>query len=88
MNSELRGDFFAHELFGQRFKWTAVALLDAGYIGVDWTDFGGDPLRVNFGTGGGLRAAWEDNFIVRLDVATSIDENWSPGIYIDIGNVF
>jgi hypothetical protein len=89
--TELRGDFLTHKLFGQEFKWTGVGFLDAGWVAVDWTDIGGDPLAVPFGVGAGLRLAWEENFIIKLDLATSAAEGWNllpPGIYIDIGHPF
>lgn len=85
---ELRADLYAHELLGQRFRWGVVGLVDAGWTGVDWTDLGGDPLRVNLGFGGGLRLAWNEDFIIRADVATSPDERYAPAVYIDIGNTF
>jgi hypothetical protein len=86
--TELRFDLVEHELFGQKFRWTIIGLLDAGWVGLDWTDWGGDPLKIAFGYGGGLRLAWNDNFIIRVDVAVSQEEGYSPGLYIDINNLF
>lgn len=85
---ELRADIASHELFGQRFRWGLAGLVDAGWIGVDWKDIGGDPYRILFGFGGGLRLAWNDDFVIRADVATSPIEGFSPAVYIDIGDTF
>lgn len=85
---EARADVFRHELFGQRFRWGLVGLVDAGWIGVDWQDLGGDPYRILLGFGGGLRLAWNEDFVIRADVATSPIERFAPAVYIDIGQTF
>lgn len=86
--TELRWDFLEHEWLGQRFRWSTGAFLDAGWVALDWTDIGGDPWKIAFGVGGTLRVAWNENFVVRLDVATSPEERWGIAPYIDIGHPF
>jgi len=39
-------------------------------------------------TGGGLRIAFDKNFIVRADVGVSPIEDWAPSVYIDLRNLF
>ena len=48
----------------------------------------GDPLQVIWGGGGGLRLAWNKNFIIRLDVAASPFEANAPGLYINLNHIF
>lgn len=79
----------------------AATFLDAGWIGADWDNFGGgvpgladdraergDPLRLVFGTGGGLRILINESFVVRIDVAYSPDEQQGLGLYMPVGNAF
>lgn len=86
--TELRFAVVEHELFAQHFRWSVVALLDHGWVGYDWTDLRGHPLRLALGGGGGVRLAYNRDFVVRLDVATSPDEAWGPAVYLDIGHPF
>jgi hypothetical protein len=38
--------------------------------------------------GGGLRLAFDDNFIIRVDSGFSAVEDFAPKIYIDLANLF
>lgn len=61
---------------------------DLGFVGEELSDFGrafGTPLP---STGGGLRIAFDKNFIVRADVGVSPIEDWAPSVYIDLRNLF
>lgn len=85
---ELRWTFFSPRIGKVPLDFTVLAFTDIGFVAAEWSDFGqalGEPL---IGTGGGLRIAVDDNFIVRLDVGLSAKEDWSPSIYIDLGNLF
>jgi len=86
--SELRVDVFEWALLGQNFKHTLVGFLDAASIGVDVTDWGGRPFKVNLAAGMGTRFAWNESFVLRADVGFSPDENYAPGIYLAMNNVF
>ena len=63
-----------------------LAFLDVGHVAVDWSDFGRTGLLV--GEGAGLRLAFDSTFVVRFDVGFSAREAYSPGVYLDINNLF
>ncbi len=84
--TELRWRFFETEVFAQRFGFTAVALADSGVVGRELARPG--PLPINFGVGAGLRLSWNDNFVIRFDVAASPQENFTPGVYVVVNNPF
>lgn len=84
---ELRWWFGRLDL-GPAFDFTLVAFADIGWVAEDWTKLRQLAALPHVGTGGGLRIAMDDNFVVRVDTGFSSVEDWSPGIYIDIGNLF
>lgn len=86
--TELRWRFWDFSLFGQRFGLTAVGFGDLGIVGAEVAEPG--PLPLNVGVGGGLRFSWNENFVIRFDVAVSPSEprERQPGIYLVINNPF
>jgi hypothetical protein len=84
--TELRWRFWSFELFAQRFALSTVGFVDAAIIADDIRK----PTNVGaqFGLGGALRIAWNENFVVRADVGTSPVENWSPSLYLTINHPF
>jgi len=61
---------------------------DLGFVGEDMSEAGTmwqTPLPTY---GGGLRLAFDKNFVVRADVGVSPVEDYSPSVYIDIRNLF
>lgn len=84
-NGELRWKFLAVEPGQQRLDFTLVAFLDAGQV---WTDlrFQDDGLA-RYAGGGGLRIAWEQNFIVRMDYGVS-PRDGTTGFYLDFNHLF
>jgi hypothetical protein len=45
--------------------------------------------RMHFGTGLGLRAALNENFIISVDYGFALDQrDGTSGLYIGIGNIF
>ncbi len=74
--------------FDQRFAFGVGAFIDAGLIGDEVLDLGPDAGRVLFGTGALARLAWNENFVLRLDVATSPEESWGISPYILVSNLF
>jgi hypothetical protein len=83
---ELRWRFAELSALGQAFAFTAVGFVDAGLVG----DRLLQPrhLGVAAGGGGALRVAWNENFVVRCDVAASPVEGWAPQTYITVAQPF
>jgi hypothetical protein len=84
--AELRWRFAELRAFEQDFAFTAVAFADAGLVG----DRLPTPTNLGLSAGGGgaLRIAWNENFVVRLDLATSPVENWALQTYLTVGQPF
>jgi hemolysin activation/secretion protein len=84
-NGELRWKFLSVSPWRQRLDFTVIAFLDAGQ---SWADLrfqhSGLP---RYAGGGGLRIAWEDNFILRLDYGVSPRDGTS-GFYLDFNHLF
>ncbi len=84
--AELRFRFFEFDFFEQQFALTLAGFFDSAIVADELiapTDIG-----VAAGGGGAFRIAWNENFIVRLDVGVSPFENWSPYVYITINQPF
>ncbi|MCB9742121.1 MAG: BamA/TamA family outer membrane protein [Alphaproteobacteria bacterium] len=87
--TELRATVLQKELFGKvDFDLTPLAFYDVGYWAYDWSDIGGENSGIVWGTGGGVRLAFNKNFILRLDLGFSPREDWSVQTYIDINNLW
>ena len=83
-------------------RWTAIHFklakvpIDVGFVGFtdlgfwaeDWSTIGSEPRNPVVGVGGGLRLTFDQNFIIRADLGFSEREQWSPGIYLDLGNLW
>ena len=84
--TEVRYRFVDFMLFEQRFSLTAAGFLDAGIVGQEIAAPG--EIGAVAGGGGGLRLAWNENFVIRADVGVSPVEAWDPKLYILINNPF
>lgn len=65
-----------------------LGFAELGFVGAEIADVGemfATPLPT---AGGGLRLAFDKNFIIRADVGVSPIEDWSPSVYIDLRNLF
>ncbi len=84
-NGELRWKFLSVEPGGQRLDFTLISFFDAGRA---WTDprFR-DATTPLYGAGGGLRIAWEENFVVRADYGVS-PRDGTTGFYLDFNHMF
>jgi hypothetical protein len=86
---EARGWFWKTRLWEQDFDFGWALFGDAGHVrsGVDSNGASAtqgvpdDPWRVHLGGGASLRFAWNENFIMRLDLALSPDEPGRLGVY-------
>ena len=85
--AELRW-WFGRVNVGPTFDFTLVGFADLGWVAADWRSLDELLAAPHVGSGAGLRGAMDDNFVVRVDVGFSAVEAGSPGIYIDIGNLF
>jgi hypothetical protein len=77
-------------LFGQPGKLQGVGFLfgDAGWIGLDWDDWGGDLRRINASFGAGLGVYWGEGFVLRFDAGFSAYEDYDPQLYISLRHPF
>lgn len=83
----LRWNFYQFTVWNQRLDLGASLFGDAGYILWQWKDFE-NPFRIEFGIGAGVYLVWNERFVIRFQLGFSPYENWSPGIYFRLGNVF
>ncbi|ATB36853.1 hypothetical protein CYFUS_002268 [Cystobacter fuscus] len=84
-NGELRWKFLSVAPGNQHLDFTLLAFMDMGQA---WADLDSLEARVpRYTGGGGLRIAWEDNFIVRLDYGVS-PQDGTTGFYLDFNHVF
>ncbi len=85
VNGELRWQFLSVAPLNQRVDFTLVAFLDAGAA---WADLSfRDSGLGRYAGGGGLRVAWEKNFIVRMDYGVS-PQDGTTGFYLDFNHMF
>lgn len=85
LNGELRWTPLTLLPWNQQFDIGFVAFVDAGRVWRDlsFTDGGG----FTSGAGGGLRIAWNREFIVRLDLGVGLTEP-TTGFYLEFNQVF
>lgn len=84
---ELRWRFARIEPLGVKVDFTLLAFADLMFVAEDWNTL--DQLaRPVLSEGGGLRLAFDDNFIIRTDVGVSAVEGYSPAVYIDLAHLF
>jgi len=84
--AELRWRFVTFDVGKTRMDLSVLAFSDLGHVAETWEDIGTGKLIA--GQGGGLRVAFDQNFIVRADVGVSAVEQWDPGVYINMRNLF
>jgi len=84
---ELRWRFAHIDPFGVPVDFTVLGFGDVMFVATDWSSLDelGSPVP---SFGGGLRLAFDDNFIIRLDSGFSPVEGYSPAIYIDLANLY
>ena len=85
--AELRALVAPFQAFGVPVDVHLLGFLDVGFVGAETRDFGRMFRTPLPGGGGGLRLAFDKNFIIRADMGFSSFEEGSS-LYIDIRNLF
>lgn len=83
---ELRLTFARLTPGDQQIDLGLVGFLDYGWAARSFELL--DQNAQSFGTGGGLRVTWNENFVVRVDAGFSPIEDWSNKLYINLDHVF
>jgi hypothetical protein len=83
---ELRWTFSSFKVSKAKVDLTAIGFSDVGWLAQDWQNLDNSALVVTEGVG--MRWAFNTNFIIRTDVGFSSREDFAPGVYIDIGNLW
>lgn len=83
---ELRWRFARTRIVKIPFDFGVLGFHDSGFASEDWSDLA--TMRPFWTTGGGLRITMDQSFVIRADVGVSPIEDWSPGVYISLGNLF
>jgi hypothetical protein len=84
--SEIRFRFAEAELFAQQFAFTLAGFVDAGIVADEL--FAPSNVGVSAGGGGALRIAWNENFVIRIDLGVSPLEQWALQPYVTINQPF
>ena len=85
LNGELRWVPLSIEPFGQQFDFTLAGFVDSGRVWKDLKFSEGGGLKTS--VGGGLRIAWNREFVIRMDYGVGVTEP-TTGFYLDFGHIF
>jgi len=85
---EFRYNFWSFDVYRQHFLLTFAPFLDLGMAAWDFNRFTHDMKKVNVSFGSGLRALWNNTFVIRADLGLSPAEKYAPRFYLVVGNVF
>jgi hypothetical protein len=83
---ELRWTFSSFSVSKAKVDLTAIGFSDVGWLAEDWQNLDNSALVDTEGVG--MRWAVNTNFINRTDVGFSSREDFAPGVYIDVGNLW
>ena len=83
LNAEVRSRVVRFRPWGHILDLWLVGFADAGRLWSQGDD--GPPGLVHLGYGGGVRVAWEEDYVVRVDLGFS---EGTSGLYIDFGQLF
>lgn len=78
---ELRTSLVTFGLLEQRFRLGLSFFLDAGVVAARADRLSLDELAFAYGFGLGLRVVWNENFVMRVDLAVSPSEHFVPYVY-------
>lgn len=79
---------FARFRAGPAWELMVVGFADMGWMAEDLSQLDQLLAAPMLGTGGGIRIAMNQNFIVRVDGGFSPIEDYSMGLYINVGQIF
>jgi hypothetical protein len=85
---EVRWHFLEFDALDQHFGLILNGFLDAGFVALALDDLGAASPQLPIGMGGAFAISWNEAFILRIDVAASSAEGWSPFPYITLGQSF
>lgn len=88
LQNELRWRFIEWEMFGQQFASSTNVFVDAAMVGTELFARGAFDGTPPIGGGGALLLHWNENFMLRLDIATSAVERFPVNVYITLGQTF
>ncbi len=86
--AELRRDFFEVTIANFVIDVGGSVFVDAGWIGESLEQVGGDPFRILYGGGAGLRLMFQNAILMRVDLAASPFETQQPSFYTPVGFPF
>lgn len=81
VQEELRTSLVSVSFWEQRFRLGLALFLDAGVVAARADRVALDELALAYGVGLGLRVVWNENFVMRVDLAVSPSERFSPYVY-------
>lgn len=81
MQQELRSALASFSLFEQDLRAGVALFVDAGWVAADALRIERSDVRLHYGVGAGLRVNWNENFVMRVDVAVSPTEGFAPFLY-------
>ena len=86
LQEELRWTFAGIDTDTQSFDFGLVGFFDYGFSASDIASVSSG--EGGYGTGGGLRVTWNENFIVRVDAGFSPVEDWGNKLYINLDHIY
>lgn len=81
VQEELRSSLVGFSVFEQRFRAGLALFLDAGVVAASAERLARGDVTLAYGVGVGLRVVWNENFVMRVDLAVSPSERFAPYVY-------
>lgn len=88
MQQEVRYELPTFTILEQKLRPGIAAFLDVGRVGDSIVDRVTPILPLHMGFGVSVRIAWNENFVMRLDLALSPDEGYAPTAYSGPGHPY
>lgn len=81
LQEELRTSLASVSFLEQRFRAGVALFLDAGLVAASVDALSRGDVTFAYGLGLGLRVVWNESFVMRVDLAVSPSESFSPYLY-------